>query len=147
VVGRGGQVPGPAARIGRRPAIIGAELSQLSTSGPRHRIERTSAHRSCHRVGQLREDRAAFPTEGQLSLFIRDQRVGEATIKTQSGKFGLGGGGLVVRRSGAEPVTSDYAGARPWAFVGGSIKRVMIDISGGAFVDLVTEARAAFARQ
>ncbi len=90
---------------------------------------------------------AAFPTEGQLSLYIRDRKVGEATIKTQPGKFGLGGGGLVVGRSGAEPVTDDYAGARPWAFVGGSIKRVMIDISGEAFVDLVTEARAAFARQ
>ena len=32
---------------------------------------------------------------------------------TQPGKFGLGGGGLVVGRSGAEPVTDDYPGERP----------------------------------
>ena len=35
----------------------------------------------------------------------------------------------------------------PWAFVGGTIKRVAIDVSGEAFVDLVQEARAAFARR
>ncbi len=66
---------------------------------------------------------------------------------TQPGKFGLGGGGLVVGRSGAEPVTDDYPGERPWAFVGGTIKRVMIDVSGESFIDLAAEARAAFARQ
>jgi hypothetical protein len=31
--------------------------------------------------------------------------------------------------------------------VGGTIKRVVIDISGEPFVDLAAEARAAFARQ
>ena len=58
-----------------------------------------------------------------------------------------GGGGLVVGRSGAEPVSDDYAGKAPWPFVGGTIKRVFIDVSGEPFVDLATEARAAFARQ
>jgi arylsulfatase len=88
-----------------------------------------------------------MPTQGTLSLYIRDQKLGEETIRTQPGKFGLGGGGLVVGRSGAEPVTNDYAGDAPWPFVGGTIKRVVIDVSGEAFVDLATEARAAFARQ
>jgi arylsulfatase A-like enzyme len=88
-----------------------------------------------------------MPTQGTLSVYIRDQKVGEDTIKTQPGKFGLGGGGLVVGRSGAEPVSDDYAGDAPWPFVGGTIKRVVIDVSGEAFVDLATEARAAFARQ
>jgi len=88
-----------------------------------------------------------MPTQGTLSVHIRDQKVGEDTIKTQPGKFGLGGGGLVVGRSGAEPVTNDYTGDAPWPFVGGTIKRVVIDVSGEAFVDLATEARAAFARQ
>ena len=89
----------------------------------------------------------SFPTQGLLSLHIRDQKVGEGTIRTQPGKFGLGGGGLIVGRSGAEPITDDYAGERPWAFFGGTIRRVLIDISGESFVDLATEARAAFARQ
>ena len=89
----------------------------------------------------------SMPTEGTLTLHIRDHQVGVSTIRTQPGKFGLGGGGLVVGASGAEPVTDDYSGERPWSFVGGTIKRVAIDVSGEAFVDLVTEARAAFARQ
>ena len=59
----------------------------------------------------------------------------------------IGGGGLVVGRSGAEPVAHDYAGESPWPFVGGTIKRVVIDVSGESFVDLAAEARAAFARQ
>ena len=88
-----------------------------------------------------------MPPQGTLSLYIRDQKVGEDTIRTQPGKFGLGGGGLVVGRSGAEPVAHDYAGESPWTFVGGTIKRVLIDVSGEPFVDLAAEARAAFARQ
>jgi arylsulfatase len=89
----------------------------------------------------------SMPTEGTLTLHIRDHEVGMSTIRTQPGKFGLGGGGLVVGASGAEPVTDDYSGERPWPFVGGTIKRVAIDVSGETFVDLATEARAAFARQ
>ncbi len=88
-----------------------------------------------------------MPPRGTLSLYIRDQKAGEGTILTQPGKFGLGGGGLVVGRSGAEPVTDDYPGQRPWAFTGGTIQRVVIDVSGQAFVDLAREAAAAFARQ
>ena len=78
---------------------------------------------------------------------MRDEAVGSGTIRTQPGKFGLGGGGLVVGRSGSEPVTDDYPGERPWAFTGGTIRRVVIDVSGEPFVDLAKEAAAAFARQ
>jgi arylsulfatase len=88
-----------------------------------------------------------MPPEGRLSLYIRDQKVGEQAIRTQPGKFGLGGGGLVVGRSGAEPVVDDYPGERPWPLVGGTVKRVVIDVSGEPFVDLAREAKAAFARQ
>ena len=88
-----------------------------------------------------------MPTQGTLTLHIRDKAAGSAKMKTQPGKFGLGGGGLVLGRSGAEPVTDDYPGERPWAFTGGEIKRVAIDVSGDAFVDLAKEAAAAFARQ
>ena len=88
-----------------------------------------------------------MPTQGTITLHIRDKAVGSGTIRTQPGKFGLGGGGLVFGRSGAEPVTDDYPGERPWAFTGGTIKRVVIDVSGDAFVDLAKEAAAAFARQ
>jgi hypothetical protein len=46
-----------------------------------------------------------------------------------------------------EPVTDDYPGQRPWAFTGGTIKRLIIDVSGQPFVDLAKEAAAAYARQ
>ena len=87
-----------------------------------------------------------MPAKGTVSLYIREQKVGEGTIQTQPGKFGLGGGGLVVGRSGAEPV-GEYSGDAPWPFVGGTIKRVIIDVIGEAFVDLAREAQVAFARQ
>jgi arylsulfatase A-like enzyme len=88
-----------------------------------------------------------MPPQGTLSLYIRDQKAAESRIMTQPGKFGLGGGGLVVGRSGAEPVTDDYPGQRPWAFAGGTVERVVIDVSGTPFVDLAREAAAAYARQ
>ncbi|MDX6656798.1 MAG: hypothetical protein QOH62_1591, partial [Solirubrobacteraceae bacterium] len=88
-----------------------------------------------------------MPAEGTLSLYIRDDKVGEATIATQPGKFGLGGGGLVVGRSGGEQVTHDFAGEAPWAFAGGTIERVLVDVSGESFADLAQEAAALYARQ
>ena len=88
-----------------------------------------------------------LPAQGTLSVYIRDEKVGEQAIMTQPGKFGLGGGGLMIGRSGPEQITDDYAGEAPWAFVGGSIKRVLIDVSGEPFSDLAQEARAAFAQQ
>jgi len=88
-----------------------------------------------------------LPTQGTLTLHIRDKIVGQGKILTQPGKFGLGGGGLVIGQSGLEPVTDDYPGVRPWAFVGGSIKRAIIDVSGEPFEDLAAQAKAAFARQ
>jgi arylsulfatase len=89
----------------------------------------------------------SMPTTGMLSLHIRDKQVGSATIMTQPGKFGLGGGGLVVGQSGAEPVTDDYPGQRPWPLTGGSVIKVVIDVSGEPFIDLAKEAAAMFARQ
>ncbi|MFF0345322.1 arylsulfatase [Kribbella sp. NPDC004875] len=88
-----------------------------------------------------------MPAEGVLSLHILDCKVGEDRIRTQPGKFGLGGGGLVVGRAGAEPVSADFPGERPWTLAGATVKRVVIDVSGTPFADLALEARAAFARQ
>jgi hypothetical protein len=55
--------------------------------------------------------------------------------------------GLVVGRSGAEPVTEDYTGQAAWPFVANTSKRVVLDLSGQAFVDLATQAHATFARR
>lgn len=87
-----------------------------------------------------------MPTHGTLTLYIDDQVVGSAEIKTQPGNFSLVGEGLNVGRDPGEPVTSDYAGRGDFAFTGGTIKQVIVDVSGEAYVDLEKEAVAMFAR-
>jgi arylsulfatase A-like enzyme len=87
-----------------------------------------------------------MPTEGLLTLYIDKESVGEAKIKTQPGKFSLAGEGLNIGRDGGEPVTDDYPGEAPWAFTGGTIHKVIVDVSGDPVVDLEKEAAAAFAR-
>jgi arylsulfatase len=88
----------------------------------------------------------AMPTEGTLSLYIDDEKVGEGEIKTQPGRFSLAGEGLNVGKEGAEPVTDDYPGTYPWAFVGGTIHQAVVDVAGEPWVDLEKEVVAAFAR-
>jgi len=88
----------------------------------------------------------ATPTEGTLTLHVRDEAVGEGRIRTQPSKFSLAGEGLNVGKDGGEAVTDDYPGQAPWPFVGGTIHKAVIDVSGEPFVDLAREAAAAFAR-
>ncbi len=87
-----------------------------------------------------------MPTEGLLSLYIDEEKVGEAKIRTQPGKFSLAGEGLNVGQDRAAPVTDDYPGTSPWAFTGGTIHRVVVNVAGDPWVDLDKEVRAAFAR-
>ena len=88
----------------------------------------------------------SMPAEGTLTLRVGENQVGQGRIKTQPGKFSIAGEGLNVGRDGAEPVTLDYPGERPWAFTGGTIRRAAVDVSGQPFVDLAAEARMAFMR-
>jgi hypothetical protein len=86
------------------------------------------------------------PTTGLLSLYINKEKVREAKIKTQPGKFSLAGEGLNIGLDRAEPVTDDYPGTSPWAFTGGTIHKVTVDVAGDPWVDLEKEAEAAFRR-
>ena len=56
------------------------------------------------------------------------------------GRFELAGEGLCVGRDSGAAVTDDYPGQRPHRFTGGTIRRVVIDVSGGPYVDLAREA-------
>ncbi len=89
----------------------------------------------------------AMPTTGTVSLFINDEKVGEGEIMTQPGNFSLVGEGLNVGKDGGEPVTSDYEGAHPYPFIGGTIKEVVVDVSGDQYVDLEMEALAMMKRE
>src|SRR5205823_28088 len=84
---------------------------------------------------------------GRLTLWHDDKMVGEGQIKTQPGKFMIAGEGLCIGRDGGAGVTSDYPGARPWRFTGGTIRRVAVDVSGEAYVDLEREAAAMLMRE
>jgi arylsulfatase len=85
--------------------------------------------------------------EGPLTLWYGDRQVGEARIKTQPGKFAIAGEGLCVGRDSGEPVSDDYPGEAPWAFTGGTLLRVAVDVSGQPYVDLEREAAAMLARE
>jgi arylsulfatase len=99
---------------------------------------------------------AAFEKDGEdppnvatgiLSLYHGDEKVGEGRIKTQPGYFSLAGEGLCVGRDSGEAVTDDYPGASPYAFTGGTIKRVAVDVSGDPYLDLERQAVAMLARE
>ncbi|ANS31321.1 arylsulfatase [Rhodococcus opacus] len=84
---------------------------------------------------------------GVLRLYYGDRQVGEGRIRTQPGKFSIAGEGLTVGRSTGEAVTDDYPGTAPWAFTGGTLNRVAIDVSGEPYVDLEREAAAMLSRE
>ena len=84
---------------------------------------------------------------GILSLYHGEKKVGEGRIKTQPGLFSLAGEGLCIGRDSGEPTTGDYPGEAPWAFTGGTIKRVAVDVSGEPYVDLEREAVAMMSRE
>jgi arylsulfatase len=52
----------------------------------------------------------------------------------------------MVGRCADAPVTPDYAGYHPWTFTGGTINKVLVDVSGKPYSDLEMEAIAAFKR-
>jgi arylsulfatase len=84
---------------------------------------------------------------GLLSLWHNDKKVGEGHIKTQPGKFTLGGEGLCIGRDGAAGVTADYPGTQPWRFTGGTIRRVVVDVSGEEYIDMEREAAGMLMRE
>ena len=86
---------------------------------------------------------AAMPgTVGTLSLFVDDAKVAEERIVTQPGNFCLTGDGICVGRDSASAVTPAYQA--PFLFTGGSIDRVVVDVSGEGYVDHEAQVRTWF---
>jgi hypothetical protein len=52
-----------------------------------------------------------------------------------------------VGRDSGEAVTDDYPGTSPFAFTGGTIKRVAVDVSGDPYLDLERQSVAMLARE
>ena len=85
-------------------------------------------------------------TLGTATVFINGTQVAQKKIKTQLGAFSVAGEGFQVGRCAGAPVTEDYTGDHPWAFTGGTINKVIVDVSGESYIDLEMEAIAAFKR-
>jgi arylsulfatase A-like enzyme len=92
-------------------------------------------------TGDDEETRSAV---GTLTLFVDMEPVGSAEVMTQPGFFALTGDGLCVGRDSASAVSPDYA--PPYQFIGGTIDRVVIDVSGEHYVDHEKEVLAYLAR-
>jgi len=81
-------------------------------------------------------------TEGLLTLYVDGEKVGQGQIVTQPGYFCLTGDGICVGRDSSSAVTPEYDA--PFPFVGGSIERVVVDLSGEPYVDHELKVRAWF---
>ena len=79
---------------------------------------------------------------GTLTLFIDDEAVGSGEIVTQPGYFCLTGDGICVGRDSASAVSPEYQA--PFPFTGGTIDRVVVDVSGEPYVDHEAQVRAWF---
>jgi len=80
------------------------------------------------RTGQDPQTHSAL---GTLTLYLDTAASGQVEIKTQPGMFGLEG--LSVGHNPGAAVSPDYQS--PYAFTGGTIERVIVDVSGDAYVD------------
>ncbi len=87
-------------------------------------------------------DPAMPGTAGTLTLYVDDRAVGSAPIVTQPGYFCLTGDGICVGRDSASAVSPNYQA--PFAFVGGEIDKVIVDVSGDRYVDHEGQVRAWF---
>ncbi|OOK67523.1 arylsulfatase domain protein [Mycobacterium kansasii] len=67
-----------------------------------------------------------------------------ADVTTHPGTFGLAGAGITVGHNGGSPVSSRYKA--PFAFTGGTIAQVTIDLSGRPYEDVEKELALAFSR-
>ncbi|MGI9578768.1 MAG: arylsulfatase, partial [Microthrixaceae bacterium] len=85
------------------------------------------------------QDDASPSPVGTLKLFLDDQELAEATIRTQPGKFGLGSG-LTVGRALAP--CADPELDTPATFTGGVLDAVVIDVSGEPWINHDAELAA-----
>ncbi len=82
---------------------------------------------------------------GDVTLYVNEVAVATLPdVKAHPFIFGLAGGGISVGRNVGQPVSSAYKA--PFAFTGGTIKRVVVDVSGAPYVDAGRNLALAFAR-
>jgi arylsulfatase len=78
---------------------------------------------------------------GKCKLYVNDKVVAEGQLKTQLGKFGLGGGGLTIGYSNADTVSQQYQA--PGTFKGGTIRFVEVAVDKAQYLDREMELKRA----
>jgi arylsulfatase len=82
---------------------------------------------------------------GTVSLYVDDTVVATlADVRTHPATFGLAGASVQVGRNSGQAVCGRYS--TPFAFTGGIIAKVVVDVSGTPYVDRERELALAFAR-
>jgi arylsulfatase A-like enzyme len=90
------------------------------------------------------DDPETHSATGTLTLYVDTDAVAEGEIMTQPGNFSLVGDGICVGRDSGSAVTAEYSA--PFPFTGGTIERVVIDVSGDQYIDHEKEVLAYLAR-
>jgi arylsulfatase len=85
-----------------------------------------------------------FEPIGTMKLYIDDEVVGEAEMRTLAAFYALCGEGLSVGYDGGDSVSSEYQPKFEWS--GGEIVKVVFDVADDAYVDLENVMAAAMAR-
>ena len=83
-------------------------------------------------------------THGTAKLYVDDEVVAEAALRTQPGHFALCGEGLTIGRDSGDPVSKEYGAGFP--FTGGKINEVEVNIGDDVYLDVEREFAAALAR-
>ena len=83
-------------------------------------------------------------SHGTAKLYVDDDVVAEAPLRTQIGHFALCGEGLSIGRDTGDSVSEQYTPFFP--FEGGRIVKVEVTSGDDAYVDLEQQLRAALAR-
>ena len=113
---------------------------QLVSPGRAHARARTCSAWSSRRRATASTARPL----GTATLYVDDLAVAKSEWKTQPGHFALCGEGLTVGRDGSDPVSKEYGS--PFAFTGGRIRVVEINIGDDAYIDLERDFQAGLAR-
>jgi arylsulfatase len=79
-----------------------------------------------------------------MKLYIGEEVVDEAEMRTIMSRYSLCGEGLCVGYDGGDAVSSEY---KPkFEFTGGRIVKVVFDVADDAFIDVERQLAAAMAR-
>ncbi len=119
---------------------LGERRQRISSAEPLP----SGAHVLSAEFNKTGDDPETASAVGDLTLYVDSEPVGSGEVLTQPGNFSLSGDGLRVGRDGGSPVSPDYVA--PFAFRGGTIERVVVDVSGTPYLDHEKEVLAYLAR-